>query len=411
MLVSGAIFALLLAAQVPDTAAPAPAIDTTRALFDSAAVTAWKQFNRLWVPETGLARATFDYDRLTTWDMGSVLAALYSARILGLIDDAEYKERMHLTLETLDRLPLFQNLVYNKLYNARTGSMRGRDDTESKTGYAWSATDLGRLLLWLKIVAQDSAQGDLARSVVSRLQLDSVAFDGYMHGREAVSRTRHRRFQEGRIGYEQYAAHGFAAWGKDVENALDVNTHSQPVQVMGIDLLKDSRGMDRLTSEPLVLLGLEAGWTPAEEELARNVLRVQEERFKRTGTITIASEDAVGVAPYYFYYYCVFCNGRSFIVETVASTRALNSPRWISTKATFAWHALLPSAYTQRAIDALAGARANVGWSSGVHERSHVPTRTYDINTAAVILESAAFKKLGRPFLSPPLPPATAPAR
>jgi hypothetical protein len=183
--------------------------------------------------------------------------------------------------------------------------------------------------------------------------------------------------------------------------ALDLNTHSQPLTVMGIDLLRDSRGLDRLTSEPFVLLGLEVGWSPDEAALARNLLAVQEERYRRTKIITIASEDAVGIAPHFFYYYCIFCSGRSFVVETASPGRPLSSPKWVSTKATIAWHALLPSDYTAMAMRRIAPARASVGWSSGVMERGGVPTRSYDINTAAVILEAAAYRKLGRPLLPP----------
>ncbi|HEY0303327.1 MAG TPA: DUF3131 domain-containing protein, partial [Longimicrobiales bacterium] len=61
------------------------------------------------------------------------------------------------------------------------------------------------------------------------------------------------------------------------------------------------------------------------------------------------------------------------------------------------------------ALDLVQRARANVGWSSGVMERSGAATRSYDINTAAVILEAAAYRKLGRPLLV--RDPLSAPAR
>ena len=388
-------------ASVPDTTRP-------QTVFDSAAVIAWRQFDRLWVPATGLARATFDYDKLTTWDIGSVLAAVYSARVLGIIDDTEYRARMCRTLETLEAAPLFQDSVFHKLYDASTGKMANREGKVTPRGYAWSATDLGRLLVWLRIVAQaDSAVGDttihqLATLVANRMRLDRVVANGYLHGEDATLGRRRRYFQEGRIGYEQYAARGFALWGHDVALALDVNTNSQPLTVLGVELLKDKRGLDRITSEPFVLLGLEVGWTPDEAALARNVLEVQAQRYRQTKILTIASEDAVGIAPYFFYYYCVYCSGRAFTIETHDPGSRRSSPRWMSTKATFGWHALLPSEYTQLAMDRIARAKATVGWSSGVMEGSGAATRTYDINTATVILEAAAYRKLGRPLLKPP---------
>lgn len=408
MFLSLALSLSLAGAQLPapTTSGVRPAGD----VFDSAAVVAWTQFNRLWVPETGLAKATFDYDKLTTWDIGSVLGALYSARVLGLIDEDAYRGRICRTLETLEHIPLFRDSVFHKLYDARTGQMANRDGRVTPRGYAWSATDLGRLLVWLRIVARtDSSLTDLAGRVARRLKTDRVVVDGYMYGEDATPGRRVRRFQEGRIGYEQYAARGFALWGHDVALALDINTHSVPHKVMDVEILRDARGLDRLTSEPFVLLGLEVGWTDHERALAQAVLKMQERRYVRTKTITIVSEDALGIAPHFFYYYCVFCSGRTFVVETSEPGLRLNSPRWVSTKATFGWHALLPSDYTKLAMDRVAKARASVGWSSGVMERTGAPTRTYDLNTAAVILEAAAYRKLGRPLL--PRESASAPAQ
>ncbi len=407
MLLSLALSLSVAGAQLP--AATTSEIRPAADVFDSAAVVAWTQFNRLWVPETGLAKATFDYDKLTTWDIGSVLGALYSARVLGLIDEDAYRGRVCRTLETLEDMPLFRDSVFHKLYDARTGQMANREGRVTPRGYAWSATDLGRLLVWLRIVARtDTALTDLAGRVARRLKVDRVVVDGYMYGEDATPGRRVRRFQEGRIGYEQYAARGFALWGHDVSLALDVNTNAVPDTVMGVEILRDARGLDRLTSEPFVLLGLEIGWTEDEGALARAVLKMQMQRYLQTKTITIVSEDAVAIAPYFFYYYCVFCTGRTFVVETSEPGLRLNSPRWVSTKATFGWHALLPSNYTRLALDRVAKARASVGWSSGVMERTGAPTRTYDLNTAAVILEAAAYRKLGRPLL--PKEPATAPA-
>ena len=406
LLVAGA----LQAPAIGGTRDSATARNPSDPVLDSAAVIAWRQFERLWVPESGLAKATFDYDKLTTWDIGSVLGGLYAGRVLGFLDEIEYRERMCVTLETLLRAPLFQDSVFHKLYDSRTGRMVDRNGRETDRGYAWSATDLGRFLLWLRIVgATDASLTELTTRIARRMRLDRVVVDGYMHGEDATPGRARYHFQEGRLGYEQYAARGFAVWGHDVALALDLNTNSQPLAVYGVELLKDARGLDRLTSEPFILLGLEVGWNEAEETLARNVLEVQAERYRQTGIVTVVSEDAVGIEPHYFYYYCVYCSGGAFVIEAHEPGRRYNSPRWQSTKATFGWHALLPSEYTRLAVERIQRARANAGWSSGVLERSGAATRSYDINTAAVILEAAAYRKLGHPFL--PRAALNAPAR
>jgi hypothetical protein len=155
-----------------------------------------------------------------------------------------------------------------------------------------------------------------------------------------------------------------------------------------------------LNSEPFVLLGMEIGFKqPEMGELARNVLAAQEARYKKTGQLTMVSEDAVSVPPYYFYYYCVLCNGEPFVVDVAETGKKLNSPRWVSTKASFGYHALMGTEYTRDVMMKIGNAKSNAGWSSGIFEKTGKSTNTPDINTAAVVLEAALYRKLGRPFV------------
>ena len=370
------------------------------ALFADAAVTAWAQFERLWSSKTGLARATPDYNKLTPWDIASVLAANYSGHRLGLLDDAAYVGRMQKTLRTLQQIPLYRKAVFNKTYIAETGRMAGRSGGVSTTGYGWSATDLGRLLVWLKIVARNDTmfQADVQR-VVDRIKLEESTAKGYMVGGMIGSRGQLWKFQEGRVGYEQYAAHGFDFWGANVDSALDLKLNARPVDVLGVPILADRRGLDRLNSEPMILIGLELGFDSDLEQLARNVLAAQQARFEKTGNVTMASEDALNIPPHFFYYYCVYCNGVPFTIDVATPGKKLDKPRWVSTKATFGYHALMPSPYTKRALTLIEKARDQKGWSSGVFEANGKSTLTYDLNTAAVILEAALFVTTGRPLI------------
>jgi hypothetical protein len=130
------------------------------------------------------------------------------------------------------------------------------------------------------------------------------------------------------------------------------------------------------------------------------VLKVQEERFKRTGQMTMVSEDHVPVAPWYFYYYSINHHGRQFVVNVQGSDADLYEPRWISAKAAYAWHALLPGNYTRSAVDAVGRARdAERGWSSGVYEDGRGSTGSENINTAAVILQAALYSRSGLPLI------------
>jgi hypothetical protein len=386
----------------------AAAINTARAeipdedaFFEDAARVAWQHFdNVLWQSSTGLAKATPHYDRITPWDIASVLASVYSAHKLQLIDDAEYDRRMGRTLKTLEHIPLYRNAVFHKKYSAASARMIDRSNAVSRTGYGWSATDLGRILVWLHIVAENDAQfAAQARRIGERIKFKETTQDGYMYGGLLGTRGKLWKFQEGRIGYEQYAAQGYAWWHADVANALDLGKNAKPVEVLGVSLLADKRGLDRLNSEPFILAGMEFGWTDAMGALALNVLAAQEARYKKTGQLTMASEDALNVKPHYFYYYCVYCNGKAFVIDVAEPGKFLDSPRWVSTKATFGWHALVGNEYTKAVIQEIGKAKSEGAWSSGIFEKTGAPTGAHDINTTAVVLEAALYRKLGRPLL------------
>jgi len=356
-----------------------------------------------WQSSTGLVNATPDWPNTTMWDVGAQLLGFHAAKELGLITDADYDARMTKTLNTLEHMPLYHSAAFSKLYSTRTGQI----SSEGRPG--WSATDLGRFLLALKILQQREPKyaAQLER-IAKRNDFSQIVKGGYMQGQLIGSNGKPWTFQEGRIGYEQYVANGFAQWGADVGNALDVNKNAQPVNVMGVQLLSDSRFQDRLLSEPFVLYGLELGMPGPVEQLAKNVLAAQEARYKSDGQITMVSEDAVAVPPDYFYYYCVYCTRKPFVVENASSAAEVSRPKWVSTKATFGWNAILPDAYTQQARDYVAPALDPAhGWASGVMEGSRASTKTYDINTAAVLLEVALYELRGsRPLIqaAPVLP-------
>lgn len=379
---------------------PRAELENEQAFFDDAAAVAWNQFGKLWIERTGLANATPDYARLTPWDIASVIGATFSAHRLGLIEDAEYDKRLSATLRTLERMPLYRKAVFHKMYFANTAQMVGRNGKATTVGYGWSATDLGRLLLWLRIIAETEPQfRDEAQRVARRINFKETTANGYMVGGLWGTRGKLWKFQEGRIGYEQYAAQGYSYWGANVANALDIKKNARDTTVLGVPLLMDTRKLDRLNSEPFILMGIETGFSPGMEALARNVLAVQEARFEQSGKLTMVSEDAVSIPPYYFYYYCVLCNGRAFTVDVAETGRHLDKPRWISTKATFGYHALMGTEYTKKVLEKIAAAKSERGWSSGIFEETFEPTHTYDINTAAIVLEAAAYRKLGKPLL------------
>ncbi|HEY3043584.1 MAG TPA: DUF3131 domain-containing protein [Vicinamibacterales bacterium] len=373
-----------------------------RRLFDDAARSAWAYVARHYEPVTGLVDATSSYAYTTVWDVASGIAALYCGHALKFLDDAEYDLRMRRVLATLRTMGVVDHAAFNKVYSTRTAAMVGRNGRPSARGYGWSTTDIGRLLVWLKIIAETQpAYAADAAAIVQRLDFTRLVADGYMWGQDFDAAWKPRRYQEGQIGYEQYAASGFAAWGANVDHALRLEENGLPVTIMGRTLYADARGRDRLTSDPVVLMGLEIGWDPPMERFARNLLGVQEARYRKTGQVTMAAEDSISLPPHFFYYYSVYTHRKAFGVDVQTRGAFVDEPRWVSAKAAFAWHALLPRPYTRLAMQTVQPAQTAAGWGSGVFEGTGKSTGTLNINTAAVILTAALVERRGAPVLSP----------
>src|SRR5256714_10465078 len=204
-------------------ASPSASVVDERQLYLNASRAAWAFVNRNYQPSTGLARAHDTYQYVTLWDVASGLAATYSAHELGLIEDVLYTQRMQRALATLATADLFEGAAFNKSYDSRTGKMIDRRERISSKGYGWSVTDLGRLLVWLRIIAVNQPQfASQATAVVKRLDIARLISSGDLQGTDLDPQTGQLRvYPEGRMGYEQYAAAGLALGGVRAEKALD----------------------------------------------------------------------------------------------------------------------------------------------------------------------------------------------
>jgi hypothetical protein len=414
LLISAAVLASATACTEAksDTREPAgkPAASTTAAparpeltaeekqFYRDVAKSAWRFLDANYKSATGLVSATPDWANTTIWDVGGQFLAFESAKELGLLSQEEFDKRMNKALATLEKAPRYNNVAFNKVISTASGGV-GEGGV-----HGFAATDLGRLLVALKILSVHEPQlKPQIERVVKRIDMSKVVKDGYLYGMLQGSKGQPWTFQEGRIGYEQYVARGFAEWGADVANAMDVTKNGRPKKVYGVEILEDTRWQDRLLSEPFVLYGLELGLTGAYKDLAVNVLKAQQARFDSTGKMTIVSEDASTLPPSYFYYYCVYCSGKPFSIDVSTPGKTLDGPRWVSTKAAFGWHAIMPNEYTKKAVEFVSPANdPNKGWASGVMEDSRQSTKSWDINTAAVLLEVAYYQlRGGKPLIEP----------
>lgn len=375
-----------------------------RQLYLDAARTSWNFVNRITEPSTGLARAHANYSYVTLWDIAGVIAANYTAHELAFISDATYDSHIQRILATLSTIDLFESAAFNRIYDAKTGRMVDNAPKISSVGAGWSSVDIGRLLVWLRILSvKQPKYAPLATQIVRRLNMSKLLDDGYLQGVDVDPKTGKRQtFTEDEIGYQQYALSGFAMWGARVNSAgLDVRSNVAIVNVLGVRLLVTSPGNDRVMSEPFIILGMETGFrSPQLGRQAAQVLAAQMARYQRTGIVTAVTEDALPDPPHYFYYYSVYHRGKSFVVEGPGDNKYVERPRWVSSKAAFGWNAVLPNAYTQLVLRTVRPAGTPNGWGSGVYEDTLLPTGVPSLNTAALIMESALYKTRGRPILA-----------
>ena len=249
-------------------------------------------------------------------------------------------------------------------YDAKTGRMVDNASHLSSVGAGFSSVDIGRLLIWLRIISTKQPKyAPLAAQIVRRLDMSKLLDDGFLRGIDVDPRSGSRSdFQETEIGYQQYSLSGFAMWGARVDRSgLDVKQNVRVVNIMGTRLLTDDRGNDRVMSEPYIMLGIELGYrSPELRYQASQVLAAQNARYQRTRLVTAVTEDALPDPPYYFYYYSLWHNGRPFMVEGKGQNQVVERPRWVSSKAAFGWNAVFPNPYTALLLQTVQPARRSL---------------------------------------------------
>jgi hypothetical protein len=383
---------------------------------------AWKYFENNYQPSTGLVNSVDNYTASTMWDTGSYLLAILSAHKLGVISTSLCNERLSAALKALATLPLFANELPNKSYNTLTKAMVDYNNQPTERGIGWSVIDVGRLFVPLHIIVWEYPQFTAeVRTILNRFNFRNAVNNGVLYGALLSSEptTAPKAFsaqdstvsatnaftiihpQEGRLGYEEYAAKSFQLMGKDVSVALRYDDFLRFVQIGSVEIPTDSRTPDRykafnyVVSESYILDGLEFGFDDISREFAYRVYKAQEERYNTTKILTAVSEDNIDVAPY-FVYNTVYTAGKTWNCITDKGEDA-SAFRSVSTKAAFGWYALYRTQYTRTVLDAVKNLyNPERGWYSGLYEKTGKPNTAITANTNAIILEALCYKQYGR---------------
>jgi hypothetical protein len=231
---------------------------------------------------------------------------------------------------------------------------------------------------------------------------DAIDDCGTLYG-TARSGGQVQRYQEGRLGYEQLAAAGYAAWGFETRGAAGW-ANTQVANVDGVPIAYDARdprtsgAQAPVLTMPWALMGLELGWRMPEGERARaqaeRVLKVQEERWRREQQLTARTDYQTRQAPYVVLD-AVYAAGYPW--NTVAADgREYEKLALVSTRAAFAMWALWPGEYTQRLREGVQWLYdPDRGWYEGRFEAGGGPHANITLSTNAAVLEALLFKAKG----------------
>lgn len=362
---------------------------------------AWRYFERNWNAKTGLVNSVDAYPAATLWDTASYLLGLISAYKLELIDEKTFDTRLSTALNSLKGIELFDDLLPNKSYNANTLRMVNYDNTPTQRGIGWSAIDIGRVMVPFTVLVWNFPKyTEQVNQVISAWSMESVIIDGTLFGALVDESDKTILLQEGRIGYEEYAAKSFSLAGYDVSKALLYSDFLIYEPIYGVKVPVDSRKPEQynahnyVVSESYILDLLEYGGDRTSKEFAHRVYMAQKKRYENTGVLTAVSEDNIDRAPY-FVYNTVYSSGKAWnaITETGEDASEFRS---LSTKAVFGWHMLYETDYTKQLVDAIKNNYdEEKGWYSGIYEKTGKPNKSLTANTNAIILEALHFKVFG----------------
>jgi hypothetical protein len=390
--------------------------------------TAWKYFENNTQP-SGLANAVDNYPSTTMWDTASYLGAVLSARELGIITPAAADERFAKAFAALNRLSFFRDELPNKVY--QTVTLEKVDYANKPGEIGFSALDLGRLLVWLRIVKERYPQhGEAIDRFVSRWKWTHVVDKGgMMFGAMVEKGGKMQYVQEGRLGYEEYAAKGFQLWGIATELASRPEPYAT-VPIYCVEIPYDARDPRKyyqhnyVVTESYALDGIEFNWDLPQdrstddrrhshawmEEFAHRVYQAQENRWKATGILTARSEHQLDGEPY-FVYDTIFTDGYAWNTITEAG-RYVPQFAAVSLKAALGMWVLWESDYTNRLFEEISkhGDPAR-GWMEGILESGKGPIRAFTANNNGIMLETLLFKAQGKllKWSSAPGSPAVTP--
>jgi len=374
---------------------------------------AWQYFVHATQEKTGLANAVGIYPSTTLWDTASYLSALVSAYELGIIDKREFDQRTLRVIGAIRDFDLFRGELPNKVYNTQTGAKVDYANKPGEIGY--SALDVGRILVWFYILKQryPYLANSVDQTVLRWNFCHAVDAQGRLYGSAVDKDGKTQYHQEGRLGYEEYAAKGFGLWGFDTRRASQAMPYAF-IDINGVQVPYDSRDprvyhtQNYVLTESYLLDGIELNWDLPDDdysdpqlhtdgwraEFAQRIYLVQERRFEQTGMLTARTEHQVDGDPY-FVYDTIFSDGYAWNTlsprDEFAPDRAA-----VAVKGALAMWTLWATPYTDKLFEAVADLYTpDGGFYEGLYEngKGFIPLQT--ANNNGILLAALLYKVQG----------------
>jgi hypothetical protein len=379
-----------------------------------AAKVAWHYFEKFTQETTGLANSVGNYPSTTLWDTASYIAGLVSAYELCLIEKTEFDRRITLLLTTIKGLDLFRRELPNKVYHTKTGAKVDYTNKPGEIGF--SALDIGRFLVWMRICKNRYPYlANTIDSVLLKWDFRNVIDDeGLMFGAYVDKETDETVYaQEGRLGYEEYAAKGFALWGFQPRLAHRAEPFLT-ASIFGIQVPYDGRdprifhSQNYVVTESYLQDGLELGFDMPHDdssaewvhtdgwraEFADRIYQVQENRWRQTGFMTARSEHNVKGPPY-FTYDTIFSDGYPWNTVTPRGDYVPDHSA-VASKAALGLWALWETEYTDVLYEAMIELYdPENGMYEGLYERGQGRVAIFTANNNGIILTSLLHKVQG----------------
>jgi hypothetical protein len=369
---------------------------TLSAAERATALQAWRYVMANRQSSTGLVNGKDAYPVSSVADMAQTIAAYDGALALQFIERESFETDMRQLLGTLRELPLYKRELFNRDYDSRNGRMLDLGAGSSEVGSGWAAEDIGRLLLWLRVLGNTAPDlGPAAEAVVARLRFSRMVSGGQLHS--ALNQGDHEEVvSDLRLGRQQVTAAALSQWGMVLPTMLgyDDALIRRVGQVTAPGDRREGSVSPEVFARGIIELG---GIDGCFEAAARAMLDAQHALAARQRRPVMVADELLDRPPW-FVYGALAEGGEEWRVAGFDQQLqpALAS---FSVKAAYLWSAIDTSPQTRMARALADGFERSERGLYGGRYLSEQPNLALTLDTNASVLLAAQYTQRGQPML------------